>query len=210
MRCSPRIAIVCAFRLDLSRSQTSPRNTQSPLCVLEGHTDAVTAVCWPNVLAIYSGSHDHAIKQWDASAAACVRTWHGKQVVTAIDFSLLNNSIATGHNDKVVRVLDPRSKDGDVVKLAFSSHQQWVSSVAWSTVDPQLLASASFDGPVKMWDIRSTVPLHTLSAHSDKALAVDFCAGGGAGTSGGVASMRLVSGGSDRQLQTHQIAASVR
>jgi ribosome biogenesis protein len=59
--------------------------------------------------------------------------------------------------------------------------------------------SGSYDGTVKMWDLRSSMPLHTLQAHTDKTLAVDFHAGGsGAGVS-------LVSGGADNQLQLHRI-----
>ncbi len=48
---------------------------QTPLCTMEGHSNAVSAVCWPDVLAIYTGSHDHSIKHWDPEATQCVRTW---------------------------------------------------------------------------------------------------------------------------------------
>jgi WD40 repeat protein len=124
--------------------------------------------------------------------------------------------------------------DGEVIKLSLASHQQWVSSVAWSSTDANLLGalfinlfvewrcsshhsvslsfwfapqfrfnpfavSGSYDGTVKMWDLRSSMPLHTLQAHTDKTLAVDFhAAGSGAGVS-------LVSGGADNQLQLHRI-----
>ena len=120
---------------------------QTPLCTMEGHSNAVSAVCWPDVLAIYTGSHDHSIKHWDPEATQCVRTWvcatltcdsisshflsrphiqckiylpvkfdlgfllqHAKQVITDVKFSLVNNMIATSHNDKLVRIWDPRSK----------------------------------------------------------------------------------------------------
>lgn len=57
---------------------------QMPLCTMEGHSNAVSAVCWPDVLAIYTGSHDHSIKHWDPEATQCVRTW-----VCAIPFPSL-------------------------------------------------------------------------------------------------------------------------
>jgi WD40 repeat protein len=63
-------------------------------------------------------------------------------------------------------------------------------------------ASASYDGKVKLWDLRSSIPLHTISAHSDKALSVAFHP-----NAAGVSTC-LVSGGADKQLQVHNIATS--
>ena len=48
------------------------------------------------------------------------------------------------------------------------SHTHWVSAVAWHPSSPFHLLSASYDKTVKQWDIRATVPLHTLTAHTDK------------------------------------------
>jgi ribosome biogenesis protein YTM1 len=56
------------------------------------------------------------------------------------------------------------------------SHKAWVSAVQWSPTDPYVLASSSHDGTVKVWDIRSSIPLHTAKAHSkgSKALCLSF------------------------------------
>lgn len=50
-----------------------------------------------------------------------------------------------------------------VVKLTLSSHKNWVTSVSWSTKNSFMLVSGSYDGTVKIWDIRSRTPLYTLS-----------------------------------------------
>ena len=58
-----------------------------------------------------------------------------------------------------------------------SSHKSWVSDVQWSPTDPFVLASNSHDGTLKVWDIRSSVPLHTVNAVSkkgEKALCLTF------------------------------------
>jgi ribosome biogenesis protein len=56
------------------------------------------------------------------------------------------------------------------------SHKAWVSAIEWSKIDPYVFASASHDGSVKVWDIRSSIPLHTIKAHSkgSKALCLSF------------------------------------
>jgi ribosome biogenesis protein YTM1 len=43
-----------------------------------------------------------------------------------------------------------------------------VSSVRWSPTDPFVLASTSHDGTLKVWDIRSYLPLHTVNAVNNK------------------------------------------
>jgi ribosome biogenesis protein YTM1 len=57
------------------------------------------------------------------------------------------------------------------------SHKSWVSDVQWCHTDPYVLASNSHDGTLKVWDIRSSVPLHTVMAVSkkgEKALCLAF------------------------------------
>jgi ribosome biogenesis protein YTM1 len=79
---------------------------------------------------------------------------------------------------------------GAQAKRAFSSHTDWVTAAAWHPDSPHHLATASFDRTVKLWDLRALVPLHTLAAHTDKALAVAW-----AGPA------RLASGGADCALR---------
>jgi WD40 repeat protein len=84
-------------------------------------------------------------------------------------------------------------------------------------------ASGSYDGSVKLWDLRSNIPLHTLqSAHSDKVLDVDFhavnpelLASASSSSSADAdfsqtrsAGICLISGGADNQLQTHRVVSA--
>ncbi len=61
----------------------------------------------------------------------------------------------------------------------YYSHKSWISGVEWSPVDPYVLASSSHDGSIKVWDIRSSIPLHTVQAHTkgSKALCLSFIDG---------------------------------
>eukprot|EP00884_Botryococcus_braunii_P014113 jgi/Botrbrau1/22702/Bobra.0132s0041.1 len=79
--------------------------------------------------------------------------------------------VAFGGADPAVRLWDSRAKaDPSGGVKAFSSHKGWVVGVAWRPGNSQQFGSASHDGTIKLWDIRSGVPLHTLSDHKDKVI----------------------------------------
>ena len=47
-------------------------------------------------------------------------------------------------------------------------HTGWVTGIAWSPESAFHLFSCALDGEAKVWDVRASVPLHTLKAHDDK------------------------------------------
>ncbi len=77
----------------------------------------------------------------------------------------------------------------------YSSHTDWISSVAWHPTSEHHVVSASYDTTLKLWDIRASIPLHTLEGHTEKVLCVAW--------SGPNA---MVSGGADCLLQTYSVA----
>ena len=164
-----------------------------PASILEGHSQAVTALVWPHSSAIYSASWDYSIRQWDPTTGANVSTWRGNKAISGLSFSLEANVLASAHEDNAVRIWDPRAAEAEVVKLTLKSHKAWVTGVGFCPTQPHLLASCSRDKTVKMWDTRSSVPLHTLSAHSDKVLCLSWMQDG----------KGLVSGGADCHIKSH-------
>lgn len=49
------------------------------------------------------------------------------------------------------------------------------TGVSWHPYSPHAqIASGSHDGTVKVWDLRSSLPLFTLTHHTDKVLCVDW------------------------------------
>lgn len=155
-----------------------------------GHSACVSGVAFQDTT-LFSGSKDRSIKLWALETMECKQTLTGSRPIC--DLAVAGHHIATAHPDHMIRIWDTRASESgeQAVKSTLKSHTEWVSRVCW--LSDMTLASASYDGCVKVWDIRSTVPFFTLKAHEDKAL--------------GLASManekRLISGGADCKMQIY-------
>lgn len=104
---------------------------------------------------VCTGSWDHSIKLWDVFVGQEKRTLKtASKIYLSIDYSPINKLIAAGLNDSIVRIYDPNSDEGSLVKISLSSHTGWCSSVSWSKTDPNLLVTGSYDTNGKLWDIR--------------------------------------------------------
>jgi WD40 repeat protein len=130
-----------------------------PLGTLTGHQSAVSAIEWGsqgNVL--LSGSYDHTIRLWDVVRAHPITTLSGNKVVTSVSFNQDLGLIVSGHPDHIIRTWDPRANE--TKPTLFKSHRSWVRQVQWGT-QYQFLSGAD-DNMAKVWDIRSTMPLHSI------------------------------------------------
>ncbi|BET01892.1 Pescadillo homolog [Nesidiocoris tenuis] len=149
--------------------------TKAPRVTLKGHKECVTGVCWIDDVQIATCSMDHTIRIWDAEMNSSVREIGSAKSFLGVDFSPSSGLLATGAADRLVRLYDPRSGEGQVVKVTLSSHTAWVPSVKWSAGRDTLLVSGSYDRSVKMWDLRSpTVPLYEMEGHEEKVLCTDW------------------------------------
>ncbi|KAL1526888.1 hypothetical protein AB1Y20_015579 [Prymnesium parvum] len=162
---------------------------------LEGHRDCVSALCWPVAHLIYSASLDGSVREWDVTASACSAQLGGQKAALCVAVSLVNTCIATGHSDHAVRLWDTRLQQASL-KLTLP-HKGWVSSISWATSSTHQLLTSCHDGGVRLWDIRSTLPLHELHLHTDKALCATW-----------QNSSRIVSGGADGQLRVAEIPSA--
>jgi ribosome biogenesis protein YTM1 len=77
----------------------------------------------------------------------------------------------------------------------YTSHTDWISGVAWHPTSEHHVVSASHDATLKLWDIRASIPLHTLEGHTEKVLCVAW-----SGPTG------IVSGGADCTLRTFTVS----
>lgn len=169
--------------------------------VLVGHTSFVTGVAFhpQHEHLVVSGASDRSVRIWDLTTHSCAQTLTGNRAITAISVNA-DGLVLSAHPDHCVRLWDPRASQAgeSVVQRTFSSHKEWVSAVAWHPTSASLFASASYDGSVKVWDARASVPLHTLAAHDGKALAVAWRLEDAAHVS-------FASGGEDKQLKFYSV-----
>eukprot|EP00903_Cladosiphon_okamuranus_P009824 g9337.t1 len=180
---------------------------QTPLTGFRAHSQAVTGLAAPGsglgsggagggqaaVSTLYSASLDRAVKTWDAERQDCVHTLNAPKAVTCLGCSDSGRMLATGHPDARVRIWDTRTQGETLTRASLSSHKQWISEVKWAPGSETMVLSCGQDGAVKLWDIRSALPLHSAQAHKGKAL----CCGWQDG--------KIVSGGEDGAVKTYLV-----
>ncbi|GIL44920.1 hypothetical protein Vafri_2370 [Volvox africanus] len=176
---------------------------------LVGHLHCVSAVNWPAEDSLYSGGWDHSVRRWDVASGIAADTYNGSKAVLCLaSHGSAPHLVAFGCSDRALRLWDTRGKSGSetLAVTTHGTHGNWVSAVAWCPGSQHHLATASYDGTVKLWDVRTQVPLGVLSGHKDKVLCVSWLgeAGGTAGGAGTAAGRGLVSGGSDCQLRMYE------
>ncbi|XP_071040078.1 ribosome biogenesis protein WDR12 homolog [Parasteatoda tepidariorum] len=148
---------------------------QTPLMTLSGHTDGVTGVQWIDTNEVVTCGLDCTLRIWDVELGGLKSQLNGSKAFLGIAYSPLSKLLVSGSSDRHVRLWDPRTKDGTLVKCVFSSHNLWITSLAWSPTDEHHFVSGSMDSIVKLWDTRSPkTPLFDISGHEDKIFSVDW------------------------------------
>lgn len=142
---------------------------------MQGHREAISSVQWIDNDSLITSSWDHTINFWDLNLGGIKNVITGNKSFFDMSYSNLNGLIVTGSADKNIRIYDPRSNQGSIVKCTYFGHNQWVQCVCWSTKEDNLFISGAYDNHVKLWDVRSPkAALFDLMGHEDKILACDW------------------------------------
>lgn len=158
------------------------------LRTLHKHTNRVWAIAFhPHQRLLASGADDYTTRLWDLETGQCSKTWQGhSNSVYAIALHAQNCLLASGHEDQTIKLWDFNLKafsTDSAPPLAqtlshrpfrvLRGHKNRVFSVAFSP-DGQLLASASLDRSIKLWNAHTGQCRHTLHGHQSWVWAVAF------------------------------------
>ncbi|MDH6098182.1 WD40 repeat domain-containing serine/threonine-protein kinase [Anabaenopsis sp. FSS-46] len=109
----------------------------------------------------------------DTSKLRHTLSGHSKPVCS-VGFSPDSQTLASGSNDKTIKLWDVRTgKVRRTLTGFFTGHSDSVYSVGFSP-DGQTLASGSGDKTIKLWDVTTGKVRHTLTGHSDSVCSVGF------------------------------------
>ncbi|MHC4429739.1 MAG: WD40 repeat domain-containing protein, partial [Planctomycetota bacterium] len=140
----------------------------------------VTTVAFsPDGRRILSGNEDKAVRIWDSSGGAALRTLIGHHdTIKAVAMDLHGQRLASGGADRTVRLWD--ASTGECLAV-FLGHEAPVRRVAF-TPDGQHVVSYADDGVVKVWETAvapSALTLDDESESSPQTLCVSYRPDGG-------------------------------
>jgi WD40 repeat protein len=157
--------------------------TSQCLQTFQGQVDRVWSLAFSNDgKSLANGSEDGFVRIWDLSSDNSNNLFSNSKAIYktflertnwiwSITFSKDDKSIATGSDDKVVKIWN--ISNGECLK-ELHGHTNWILSVAFSPFDTNILASGSEDSTVKIWDIDSGNCLYNFEGHSDRVRSVVF------------------------------------
>ncbi|TDL29563.1 hypothetical protein BD410DRAFT_780006 [Rickenella mellea] len=108
---------------------------------------------------VLAGGDSRIIRAWDAHRECALTdlSTHSESPVTAICSDHESTSVfLAGFGDGVVKLFDRRMDEDDAVVRTYQEHSTWVQNIRWQKGTGKSLLSASLDGEVRLWDVRSS------------------------------------------------------
>ncbi|GJJ08111.1 hypothetical protein Clacol_002319 [Clathrus columnatus] len=159
---------------------------KGPEEVMKSHTNRVTRALFSplsssNNLA-YSCGLDSTVRTWDTSAGLCISTMTlPERPFTDIAVQADGNIVVAASTDRTASVLDLRTSNTSSAPILSFSFSSLPSTLVAHPADERRFMSGSYDGIVRIWDIRSpkVAVAHFKSEKGGKILSTDWRKGMG-------------------------------
>ncbi|XP_015367716.1 PREDICTED: serine-threonine kinase receptor-associated protein [Diuraphis noxia] len=126
----------------------------------EGHKGAVWGVALNKEATVAaSGAADFEAKIWDAKTGGEVQSFQHKHIVKSVNFSRDSVFLATGSNEKLLRIFD-LNKSAEAV-TTFNGHTSGIKHVMFFQNDRRIISCAD-DKTVRIWDPLSGKEIHKM------------------------------------------------
>lgn len=138
-----------------------------------GHDhDVNKVVCHPNGQFLISGGRDAQVHVWRISSAERLHTFHAHSgPVACLAISPNGSFLATAGDDQMITVLDARTYRS---LLAVRAHRSDRIRALYFSPDSETLYSGAEDHTVKVWDVRSSNCLKTITGYMNWVNAVAY------------------------------------
>ena len=157
---------------------------RQPYLYIEGHGKdllVVTDLAFsPDGQMLASSSIDSTVKIWDTDTGECLKTYRGEQQwIWSVAFSPDGQIVASGGEDRIIRLWNIHTDECRVLQ----GHHSWIWSLAFHPIPPTprssggkggILASASYDLSIGLWNTDTGECLNILRGHQHILFGVDF------------------------------------
>lgn len=166
-----------------------------------GHNDWVRMVAFhPSGKFITSVSDDQTIRKWDIETGECLKTLQGYMgEIRSISLSQDDQFLAIGCEDKCLRIWKftyPNNLLTPESYMVIDAHNSRINAVSISPTE-KIVATASFDHLIKIWDLGTGNHLITLKGHEKCVNAIAFSPDGS----------QLVTTGADKSVRIWDVSS---
>lgn len=164
------------------------------------HAAPALDVDWKDDLTFASCSTDKSVLICRVGSSTPLHRYTGhKDEVNAVKWDPSGTLLASCSDDSTAKVWDV-SSNSKLPLYDFTSHKQEIYTVKWSPTGPRsqnpskppMLATASFDGTVRLWNVENGSCISVLSRHRDSVYSVAFSPSGEYLASGSLAGQLYV------------------
>eukprot|EP00939_MAST-03C_sp_MAST-3C-sp1_P004480 g4480.t1 len=158
-------------------------------------------VTWRDNLHLASCGADSSIVFYQVGVKAPLEVWKGhKNEINSIRWDPTGTMLASGADDSLACVWKP--KTNGVRFRTFKGHTEQIFVVRWCPKkfmtdygESSILATAAYDGTVRLWDVQGDQCMHVLSRHNKPVYSIDFSPDGDF----------LASGSADKKVAVSQV-----